>query len=109
MLEQRSVRLTTVDRGFQPVGESFTVPADLVAIATGQARLLDLLATIPGGIDVDGGKPRVDPVTGATSNPRYWAGGDLANGGAEVVNAAAEGKRAARGIHAWLAGKGGPS
>ena len=32
-----------------------------------------------------------------------------ANGGAEVVNAAAEGKRAARGIHAWLAGKGGPS
>jgi glutamate synthase (NADPH/NADH) small chain len=50
---------------------------------------------------------RVDPVTGRTSNPRYWAGGDLANGGAEVVNAAAEGKRAARGIHAWLAENGG--
>jgi glutamate synthase (NADPH/NADH) small chain len=44
----------------------------------------------------------VDPATGRTSNPRYWAGGDLANGGAEVVNAAAEGKKAAHGIDAWL-------
>ena len=45
--------------------------------------------------------------TGRTSNPKYWAGGDLANGGAEVVNAAAEGKRAARGIHEWLERNGG--
>jgi glutamate synthase (NADPH/NADH) small chain len=49
----------------------------------------------------------VDPETGRTSNPRYWAGGDLANGGAEVVNAAAEGKRTAHSIHAWLVGNGG--
>ena len=27
-----------------------------------------------------------------TTHPKYWAGGDAVNGGAEVVNAAAEGK-----------------
>ena len=102
------VTVRTVDRGFQPVGEPFTLAADLVAVAAGQGRLLDLLDTIPGGIELEGGGVRVDPDTGRTSNPRYWAGGDLANGGAEVVNAAAEGKRAARGIHAWLAENGGP-
>jgi glutamate synthase (NADPH/NADH) small chain len=41
-----------------------------------------------------------------TSNPRYFVGGDLANGGKEVVNAVAEGKRAARGIHRFLGGNG---
>jgi len=33
-----------------------------------------------------------------TSSPKYFAGGDCINGGKEVVNAAADGKRAARGI-----------
>ncbi|HET6617124.1 MAG TPA: dihydropyrimidine dehydrogenase, partial [Gemmatimonadota bacterium] len=61
----------------------------------------------PGGIRRSGGRVEVEPDTGRTSNPRYWAGGDLANGGAEVVNAAAEGKQAARAIHATLAGNGG--
>jgi dihydropyrimidine dehydrogenase (NAD+) subunit PreT len=37
-----------------------------------------------------------------TSNPRYFTGGDAANGGKEVVNAVAEGKRAARGIDRLL-------
>jgi glutamate synthase (NADPH/NADH) small chain len=103
-----AVRLTTVDRGCNPVGEPFRVPADLVALAVGQGRLETLLAGIPGGIAHEKGRVRVDVATGRTSNPRYWAGGDLANGGAEVVNAAAEGKRAARGIHEWLTGNGGP-
>ena len=37
-----------------------------------------------------------------TSNPMYFAGGDAINGGAEVVNAAYDGKMAALGIHNWL-------
>ena len=102
-----AVRLTTVDRGCNPVGEPFRVPADLVAVAVGQGRLEALLAGIPGGIAHEMGHVAVDETTGRTSNPRYWAGGDLANGGAEVVNAAAEGKRAARGIHEWLTWNGG--
>ena len=103
-----AVRLTAVDRGCNPVGEPFRVAADLVAVAAGQGRLESLLAEIPGGIAHEKGHVRVDEATGRTSNPKYWAGGDLANGGAEVVNAAAEGKRAARGIDQWLTGNGGP-
>ena len=37
-----------------------------------------------------------------TSNVKYFAGGDAINGGAEVVNAAYDGKMAAQGIHNWL-------
>ena len=38
----------------------------------------------------------------ATAHPGIYAGGDCANGGKEVVNAAAEGKGAALAIHAFL-------
>jgi hypothetical protein len=37
--------------------------------------------------------------------PHVFTGGDCANGGREVVNAVAEGKKAARGIHAFLGGQ----
>jgi len=40
--------------------------------------------------------------TGQTTNPKYFAGGDCVSGGREVVDAAADGKRAARGILASL-------
>jgi glutamate synthase (NADPH/NADH) small chain len=39
---------------------------------------------------------------GRTSLPWLYAGGDCVNGGREVVNAVAEGKAAARAIHADL-------
>jgi len=102
-----TVRLTSVDRDLRPVDDPWSVRADVAAIATGQARLVDLLEAIPGGVEHEGGRVVVDPATGRTSNPRYWCGGDLANGGAEVVNAAAEGKRAAHGIDAWMREQGG--
>jgi glutamate synthase (NADPH/NADH) small chain len=99
------VRLARLDEALKPVGESWVESADVAAIAVGQGRLVELLNAI-GGLEHERGRVFTDPVTGQTSNPRYWAGGDLANGGAEVVNAAAEGKRAAHGIDAWLrAGK----
>jgi glutamate synthase (NADPH/NADH) small chain len=44
----------------------------------------------------------VDATTLATSNSKIFAGGDAVNGGKEVVNAAADGKRAAWGIHLAL-------
>jgi len=37
----------------------------------------------------------VDRPTGQTGNPWYYAGGDCVNGGREVVDAVADGKRAA--------------
>jgi glutamate synthase (NADPH/NADH) small chain len=91
----------------EPIPGSETVlEADLIAVAIGQEMLEELLAGVP-GLTLERGRAIVDPGTGQTTNPKYFAGGDCANGGKEVVNAAAEGKRAARGIHAWLgAGEG---
>jgi len=39
-----------------------------------------------------------------TDNPKVFMGGDCASGGAEIVNAAADGKQAAAKIHAMLGG-----
>ena len=79
---------------------SFVVPAELVVVAAGQGKLTDLLSGIP-GVTLDRGRIVVDD-DGRTSNPKVYAGGDVANGGKEVVNAVAEGKRAARAIHEAL-------
>lgn len=100
------VWLTRVDSDLRPVGEGFRIPADLAAVAIGQSRHDEWLTTIPGIEQVEG-RLVVDASTGRTTNPRYWAAGDLTNGGAEVVNAAAEGKRAARSIDGWLRNGGG--
>jgi glutamate synthase (NADPH/NADH) small chain len=74
------------------------VPCDMVAVAIGQAKLRSLAAQFP-GVTLD---PRgcivADPRTGATGNPKVFAGGDCTNGGKEVVNAVAEGRNAAREI-----------
>lgn len=69
--------------------------ADLVVVATGQSRLVALATSFPGVRCDDRGRIIADPATGATGNPRVFAGGDARNGGKEVVNAAAEGQAAA--------------
>lgn len=85
-----------------PAGE-FEAPADLVLLAIGQARLGELVAGLA-GVQLEGGRIVVDE-DGATGNPRVFAGGDCANGGKEVVNAVAEGKRAALAIDRALAAR----
>lgn len=83
-------------------GTEFTVPAQLVLVATGQARLGQLLGAIE-GVQIERGRVVAD-AGGRTDHPKVFVGGDCANGGKEVVNAAAEGKKAARAIHAALSG-----
>lgn len=80
---------------------NFRIPCDLVITSIGQTKLLGLLERVR-GVHLTGGKVVVDPATGQTSNPRYFAAGDCVNGGREVVDAVAEGKRAALGIARWL-------
>jgi glutamate synthase (NADPH/NADH) small chain len=46
-------------------------------------------------VEVRDGRIVADPITGQTGNPRYFAGGDCVNGGREVVDAVADGKRCA--------------
>jgi glutamate synthase (NADPH/NADH) small chain len=85
-------------------GETTSLDVGLVLAATGQAKLTSLLEKTP-GLRFEGGRLAVDPKTGRTGNAKIYAGGDLANGGMEVVNAVAEGKRAAMSIGAMLGGE----
>jgi len=81
-------------------GSEFVIECDMVIRATGQEKqkgLLDIL-----NIKYDGGgRIEVNEIF-QSSNSKYFAGGDAVNGGAEVVNACAEAKVAARGMHAFL-------
>ena len=57
------------------------------------------------GLEVGAAGPRVDPETMASSRPGVYAGGDLVNGGATVVQAVADGRRAARAIAQRILGE----
>jgi glutamate synthase (NADPH/NADH) small chain len=86
----------------EPVpGSNFMIECDMVIPAIGQSRFLDFLAGCR-GIEVRDGTVVVDAETGRTANPRYYAGGDCVNGGREVVDAVAEGKRAGQAMVSWL-------
>ena len=97
------IRTETRDGQVQEIaGSEFVEPCDMVIKATGQARQTEFLSLIP-GLKLDGkGRIIANAHTGQTDNPKYFASGDAWNGGAEVVNAVAEAKLTARGIHAYL-------
>jgi dihydropyrimidine dehydrogenase (NAD+) subunit PreT len=97
---------TTADGSLVPVkGSEFTLPVDLIVLAIGQATHTEFLN---GGesktsvVKLERGRILIDRATGQTSNPKYFAGGDCTNGGREVVDAVADGKRAGIGIAAAL-------
>jgi glutamate synthase (NADPH/NADH) small chain len=82
-------------------GTGFTLPVDMVVRALGQQPVLELVRSIRGLVIKDDCVV-ADPETGQTGNPKYFAGGDCVNGGKEVVDAVAEGMRAAKGIDAYV-------
>ncbi len=81
-------------------GSEFELDADLILLAIGQSKLTTMLEKLD-GVELEWGRVVVDE-HGATGRPGYFAGGDCANGGKEVVNAADEGKRAARAIDRYI-------
>jgi dihydropyrimidine dehydrogenase (NAD+) subunit PreT len=86
-------------------GSEFLLAADLVVLSIGQATHTSFLTKSgqdSAKIQLDRGRILIDRVTGQTSNPKFFAGGDCTNGGREVVDAVADGKRAGIGIAAWL-------
>jgi glutamate synthase (NADPH/NADH) small chain len=86
-------------------GSEFVEPFDMVITAIGEEKQAALLKRLFPALGLHPrGMVLRDFFTGATNLPKVFAGGDCANGGREVVNAVAEGKKAARGIHAFLAG-----
>ena len=89
-------------RSAQPIPNSeFQIPIDMVITAVGQVTEQNFLAKIT-NLKVEGGNVWVNPETLQTSNPKFFAGGDCINGGKEVVNAAADGKKAAHGIDNFI-------
>ncbi|MBI2267432.1 MAG: NAD(P)-dependent oxidoreductase [Armatimonadetes bacterium] len=83
-------------------GTEFEMDADAVVFGTGQEKRTAFLEKIP-GLKLKGGLVDVDD-EGRTSKSNYFAGGDCISGGKEVVNAVAEGKRAASSIDLYLNG-----
>jgi glutamate synthase (NADPH/NADH) small chain len=79
------------------------VEADTAVKAIGQRPRPELAEWAEAfGLALDHGRPVVDPDTGRTSNPKLFTGGDAVSGGATVVEAVRDGKRAARAIDRWL-------
>lgn len=72
--------------------------ADTVILAIGQAIDVEALGT--DGPEISPRRTiQIDPETLATSVPNVWAGGDAARGPRTLIEAIADGRRAAAGIH----------
>jgi NADPH-dependent glutamate synthase beta subunit-like oxidoreductase len=80
-----------------------TLPADACILAIGQQADLSFLKPEDGVELTAGGTIRVDPRTLATSARGVFAGGDVAFGPRNLIEAVANGKRAAWSIHELLA------
>ncbi|MBK8266715.1 MAG: FAD-dependent oxidoreductase [Nannocystis sp.] len=99
----RGVEVVSLDAERRPIaGGERVIAAELVLMAIGQSRLGALVDGVD-GLTLAGGHVVVD-AAGATGCPGVFAAGDCANGGKEVVNAVAEGRRAALAIDRYLRG-----
>jgi len=107
-IELIRMRLGEADESGRPrpvpvPGSEFTVECDTVIPAVGQVPSVDMapsLVTSPSGNLV------ADFVTLQTSEPGVFAGGDVVTGGGTVIEAIAQGQRAAMMIDRYLGGSG---
>ena len=83
---------------FDSPGQPVSLATDLLILAIGQTTHSHFLD----GIQLERGRIVIDRATGQTSKANFFAGGDCTNGGREVVDAVADGKRAGLGIVAFL-------
>jgi glutamate synthase (NADPH/NADH) small chain len=91
-----AIRVAKTENGKAVAGTEHDIACDLVALAIGQSKLHELAKEFT-GVALDAkGCIVADALTGATGNPKVFAGGDAINGGKEVVNAVADGRNTAR-------------
>lgn len=83
-------------------GTEEVIEADTVILAVGQQADLSLLGDALDRTRVGG--VQVDLTTLRTSHAQIWAGGDVAKGPRNLIDAIADGRRAAASIHAALTG-----
>jgi formate dehydrogenase (NADP+) beta subunit len=108
-IELRAVRSVFDAAGrFAPVyndDDVLSLDADACILAIGQRADLAFLKPQDGVELTPGGTIKIDPLTLATSAPGIFAGGDVAFGPRNLIEAIANGKRAARSIHERLSGE----
>lgn len=78
------------------------IRADVAIVAIGNAPNPVLTRATPSLVTSTRGTITVDPVTGETSIPGVFAGGDITTGGATVIRALGAGRRAAEAIDRFL-------
>ena len=106
-IELQALERDSKDSLIPASGNITLLPVDCIVLSIGQATHTDFLhedAEHTPKLLLGGGRIVIDRRTGQTSNPRYFAGGDCTNGGREVVDAVADGKRAGIAMAAWLGG-----
>jgi NADPH-dependent glutamate synthase beta subunit-like oxidoreductase len=109
-IELRAVRSVFDASGrFSPVyadEDTIQLEADACILAIGQRADLSFLKESDGVALTPAGTIRVDAATLATSAAGVFAGGDAAFGPRNLIEAVANGKRAARSIHEYLSVEG---
>jgi NADPH-dependent glutamate synthase beta subunit-like oxidoreductase len=109
-LELRAVQSVFDAAGrFAPVyddADVLTIETDACILAIGQRADLAFLKPEDGVALTPGGTIKIDPATLATTAPGVFAGGDVAFGPRNLIEAIANGKRAARSIHEMLSNNG---
>jgi len=83
-------------------GSNFRIPADIVIMAIGQSPSPLIPKTTPDLKTAKDGVVTIDDETGKTSKKGVFAGGDVATGGATVILAMGQGKKAAKAIDEYL-------
>ncbi len=93
-------------RSPKPVpGSEFEIPANIAVIAAGTTANPLVQSSTPGLQTRRGGYIVADQETLQTSKEGVFAGGDIVTGGATVILAMGAGRKAAKAINAYLAGK----
>jgi formate dehydrogenase beta subunit len=104
------IRCTSVfdeNRRFNPkfeAGSERLIPCDTVILAIGQASDLSCFTPADGIEITRQGTPKIDPETLMTTVPGIFAAGDIAFGPRLIINAVADGKKAAEQIDKYLRG-----
>ena len=103
---KRCTRVFDDQKRFSPAfdeNDLTTIEADQIIVAIGQSVDEELVSHIK--VENLRGCFKADPVTGQTSVPGIFAGGDNATGPMSVIDAVAAGKRVAESIERYLKGK----
>jgi formate dehydrogenase (NADP+) beta subunit len=106
----QTIRCSSVfdaQRRFNPIFEPGTesvIPCDTVILAIGQASDISFFKPADGIETTRQGTVKIDPETLMTTAPGIFAAGDIAFGPRLIINAVADGKRAAEGIDRYLRG-----